>query len=433
MEDLENYYGRRFTRQQVPKEILKYASSQESMSKEGRFWICGRCHLPVSQNDQLPNGHVYCRKCIIFGRNESHSQLYFFPAKPFPVTNALEWQGQLTVYQEELSRQLLKYSNEKQRHLVHAVTGAGKTEMIYALIASYLNVGKWVCIASPRVDVCIELYRRLKRDFSCPISLMYGGAEPYQRSPLIIATTHQLLKFYKAFDLLIVDEVDSFPFEGNKMLQQGLISALKSTGELLYLTATSTKALDKKVANGEIEKLTLARRFHNQPLIVPRFKLMLHLEEQLQKQKIPYKLVKLIQNQRTTNYPLLIFYPIIEKGREFCQLLEGYFKEEKISYISSYSKERDQIVEDFRQGEFTILVTTTILERGVTFPGIDVFVILAQHKLFHSSSLIQIAGRVGRSLDRPTGQLLFIHQGVSLAMLKARKEIIAMNHEAYGE
>ena len=48
------------------------------------------------------------------------------------------------------------------------------------------------------------------KDFSCEIALLHGESEPYFRTPLVVATTHQLLKFYHAFDLLIVDEVDAF-------------------------------------------------------------------------------------------------------------------------------------------------------------------------------------------------------------------------------
>ena len=46
--------------------------------------------------------------------------------------------------------------------LVHAVTGAGKTEMIYQVVAKVINRGGAVCLASPRIDVCLELYKRLQ-------------------------------------------------------------------------------------------------------------------------------------------------------------------------------------------------------------------------------------------------------------------------------
>lgn len=74
-----------------------------------------------------------------------------------------------------------------------------------------------------------------------------------------------------------------------------------------------------------------------------------------------------------------------------------YFPKETIAHASSQSSNRMTIIEQFRQGQITILISTTILERGVTFPTVDVFVLLANHRLYTSSSLIQISGRVGRS------------------------------------
>ena len=50
----------------------------------------------------------------------------------------------------------------------------------------------------PRIDVCLELYKRLQNDFACEIALLHGESEPYFRTPLVVATTHQLLKFYQA-------------------------------------------------------------------------------------------------------------------------------------------------------------------------------------------------------------------------------------------
>ena len=85
-----------------------------------------------------------------------------------------------------------------------------------------------------------------------------------------------------------------------------------------------------------------------------------------------------------------------------------------------------QQVQAFRDRELTILISITILERGVTFPC----VVEANHKLFTKSSLIQIGGRVGRSMDRPTGQLIFFHDGINRSIKKAIKEVKEMNQEA---
>lgn len=48
----------------------------------------------------------------------------------------------------------------------------------------------------------------------------YHGREEKEAAneQLVICTTHQLLKYYQAFDLLIIDEIDSFPYAGNPQL-----------------------------------------------------------------------------------------------------------------------------------------------------------------------------------------------------------------------
>ena len=96
-----------------------------------------------------------------------------------------------------------------------------------------------------------------------------ANQEAYFHSPLVIATTHQLLKFYRAFDLLIVDEVDAFPYRQSNALSCGSSSSQRTRYEI-FLTATSTDELDKRVSKGELSRLSLPRRFHGNPLIVPQ-------------------------------------------------------------------------------------------------------------------------------------------------------------------
>ena len=127
---------------------------------------------------------------------------------------------------------------------------------------------------------------------------------------------------------------------------------------------------------------------------------------------------------------MLIFVSEIELGQRFTENVKKYFPEEKIGFVSSQTRDRLQIVEAFRKKEVTILASTTILERGVTFPFVDVFVLESNHRLFTKSALVQIAGRVGRSKERPTGELLFLSDGVTKEMKKAIKEIQEMNKEA---
>ena len=431
MIELQDCLGRMFTKAQLPAELQLYAQTLPAMKEEkGKLW-CNRCGQVVNkEKQQLPIGAYYCRSCVRLGRVRSDEKLYYFPQEEFPKANVLKWQGKLTEFQAKVSQGLVEAVTKRKDSLVHAVTGAGKTEMIYQVVAQVINQGGAVCLASPRIDVCLELYRRLKEDFDCNISLLHGESEAYSRSPLVIATTHQLLKFYRAFDLLIVDEVDAFPYVDNPMLYHAVHQAVKVEGTKIFLTATSTDELDKKVAKGELTRLSLPRRFHGNPLIVPQKIWLADFQKYLGQKKLVTKLRQFIQKQRKTGFPLLIFASEIRRGQELAEILQSNFPNEKVGCVASTTENRLEIVEKFRQKEITILVTTTILERGVTFPCVDVFVVEANHHLFSRSALVQIAGRVGRSTDRPTGELIFFHDGTTMAIEKAIKEIREMNQEA---
>lgn len=428
---IEDFYGRLITESQMTNDLKEIAQELPSIEKQNGRYQCFRCGSMIDQKLwKLSEEVLYCRACIQLGRIQSDQRLYAIAQQDFEGQEVLNWRGTLTSYQQEVSDGLIQAVKEKRNALVHAVTGAGKTEMMYQVVANAIKDGKAVCIATPRIDVCIELYRRMKEDFSCPISLLHGESEPYFRTPLVIATTHQLLKFYKAFDLLIIDEVDAFPYVDNPVLYKAAQNAIKKEGNTLYLTATSTDELDKKVKKKEVSRYSLPRRFHGNPLVVPEIKWVSKIRQKIEKGKIPHDLLQLIKQQRQTTYPLLLFVSEIELGKQLKDILTKYFSKEKLGFVSSKTEDRLRIVEEFRNREVSILVSTTILERGVTFPLVDVFVIESNHRLFTKSTLVQISGRVGRSKERPTGQLLFLADGITKAMKNAVKEIKEMNQEA---
>ena len=425
-----NYLGRLFTEEELTEEERQSAEKILSMKKDKGRLVCQRCNSLILEDWYLPIGAYYCRECLLMKRVRSDQDLYYFPQEDFPEQDVLKWRGQLTPLQDMVSKGLLQAVDNKEETLVHAVTGAGKTEMIYQVVAKVINAGGAVCLASPRIDVCLELYKRLQNDFSCDISLLHGESEPYFRTPLVVATTHQLLKFYQAFDLLIVDEVDAFPYVDNQMLYHSVKNSVKENGMRIFLTATSTDELDRKVRLGELKRLSLPRRFHGNPLIIPKPVWLSDFERYLDKGCLTPKLKSYIDKQRETTYPLLIFASEIEKGEKLKEVLQKEFPHEKIGFVSSVTEDRLEQVQAFRDGGLTILISTTILERGVTFPRVDVFVVEVNHRIFTKSSLIQIGGRVGRSMDRPTGELVFFHDGLNVSIKKAIKEIKQMNKEA---
>jgi late competence protein required for DNA uptake (superfamily II DNA/RNA helicase) len=94
------------------------------------------------------------------------------------------------------------------------VTGAGKTEMMFPLLEEVLSRGGRALVATPRRDVVLELAPRLAKAFpGTKLAVLYGGSEDrWSNAPLTLATTHQLLRFQEAFDLVLIDELDAFPY-----------------------------------------------------------------------------------------------------------------------------------------------------------------------------------------------------------------------------
>ncbi|MDY0405081.1 DEAD/DEAH box helicase family protein [Virgibacillus sp. 179-BFC.A HS] len=189
---------------------------------------------------------IYCRKCIEMGRVLACQPLYEWtsPTIHWPsIKDPCSWRGSLTAAQEYASNRLIQALHERGEMLVWAVCGAGKTEMLFPVITEALKQGKRICIATPRADVVRELKPRLLQAFpKVSIQALYGGSEDKTgTAQLIIATTHQLLRFKAAFDVMIIDEIDAFPYNKDASLPFASNRAKKTPSTTIYLTATPRK------------------------------------------------------------------------------------------------------------------------------------------------------------------------------------------------
>ncbi|WEV39131.1 helicase-related protein [Lactobacillus sp. ESL0680] len=426
MEDLTNLAGRQWVGGQED------FSTNTALTKIAAITAgrCNRCGAKVKA--RLPNGKKYCRACLNIGRIVEGDYLWRNQMKvDFPVSQdgGLTWTGELTSLQAQISQQLVSNFNRRQSTLVHAVTGAGKTEMLFALLAECLKLGQRACIATPRIDVVTELYPRLQAAFAQVEIGVYHGRK-YQEpglEQLTICTTHQLLKFYQAFDLLVIDEVDSFPYAGNDQLHFGAQKAVKESGVRVYLTATPTADLLTQVKLGQLQILKLNQRFHGGKLPVPKEKLF--LRSFLNRGKLHPKLLAAILAAIEEGHPLLLFVPRIEQISLYLAAIrrETELADVAVAGVYAADKKRLEKVEQFRQQQLQILVTTTILERGVTFKHVWVIILAADDQIYTPASLVQIDGRVGRAQDDTDGLVLFCYHKYTASLRSAMKQIKEMN------
>nr|WP_239585233.1 DEAD/DEAH box helicase family protein [Amphibacillus cookii] len=371
--------------------------------------------------------HAYCRKCINMGRVMACTPLYWWTG-PKPVwpqlAHPMVWSGQLTPAQQKASNCIYHAIKTGQASLlIHAVCGAGKTEMLFEGIAFALKSQKRICLATPRADVVRELLPRFEQAFlGVEIVGLYGGNGAHQQTgQLTIATTHQLLRYQHAFDVMIIDEVDAFPYHADPSLPYATKRAQTQQATTIYLTATPREKRLKRLPT-----IFVPVRYHGYPLPIPQLKIVPLFDHS-------HGLTSLwtwYKGRTDPNRQLLIFTATIKQANQLFPVIKRRYPDQRVMLVHANDAERIDKVRQFRDKQLDILITTTILERGVTFPSVDVVVLQADHHVFDQAALVQIAGRAGRDPKDPNGDVIFIYSGKTRAIAHAVRAIKRMNKKA---
>lgn len=375
----------------------------------------------------------YCRNCIMVGRVSMCTPLLSWtgPKVKWSSDNVLAWKGELSAGQKVASDSFCESIGRSGELLIWAVCGAGKTEVLFKGIEKALVDGLRVCIATPRTDVVLELAPRLKRVFpNTSIASYYGGSEERDiPAQLVISTTHQLYRFKQAFNIMIVDEVDAFPYSYDKTLQHAVSYAAHSDAFHLYLSATPFRKIKRAVKLGQLPCVKIPKRFHGFPLPEPKMLWSGEWKKRLERGKLSSPFLNWLAIQADCGRRAMVFVPSVSIIEKVTSLIRQHVNV-PVDYVHAEDPLRKEKVEQFRNEEIQFLVTTTILERGITVPFLDVAVFGTDHEVFSESALVQMAGRSGRSKEDPNGKVLFFHYGKSLSMLSAIKHIRKMNEEA---
>lgn len=379
----------------------------------------------------------YCLQCLNFGKLRTCDLLYHLPTSEVKADWAtphsyLAWDGQLSVQQARASKEICQTYQAGGQRLVWAVTGAGKTEMIFQAVDLALMEGKKVALATPRIDVANELTPRFKAAFpTIPIQLLHGQSEEaYANHPLTICSTHQLIRFKEAFDLLIIDEIDAFPYDGDPMLYAASQRAVKTQGAQILLTATPNAGQERAIKDGRISVSILPARYHRHSLPVPVHKWVGDWQRSIHQGKVPAIFRRILNQLLNKQRRILIFMPNIELMLAFVKICRQFFADYKFESVSAKDPDRIQKVQAMREGAYDFLFSTTILERGVTFANIDVIVLGSEDQTFTTAALVQISGRVGRKPKWSTGNIYFLHYGKTKASIAAIKQIKDLNRQA---
>ncbi|MDW7675467.1 MAG: DEAD/DEAH box helicase family protein, partial [Bacillota bacterium] len=418
--------------------------------------VCVRCgtstNIETMSCIDCNGSCFYCEECQTMGESKLCRPLYGVTGNSLgPKDEEMQVIPQLcfslTKAQQDASEEVLEFVEleERREALVWAVCGAGKTEVSFAAISQVLQQGGRVLFAIPRRDVVLELLPRLEKAFpQVEIIALYGGSQgKYAPAQLVVATTHQVIRFYRQFDLVVLDEVDAYPYKDNQMLHYAVWRAKKEGGKIIFMSATPSKEMYQKAKKGKMKLIHIPARHHGYPVPEPVILTGNHCKVQ-QDGKVVFskEVLKFIHKTIEGDLAqLFIFTPSVylteQVGKSLKHRLQlppfNDFAGEWVAYSHSRDPERDEKRIGFAAGEYPVLVSTTIMERGITMARANVLVLFANYqKIFDEGTLVQMAGRAGRSGIYPNGKVMFVGDKPSAAMEEAVARIKEQNQEAQG-
>ncbi len=333
--------------------------------------------------------------------------------------------------------------------LVWAVCGAGKTEIAFEGLALAVGAGLKAVFAVPRRDVVVEVAERAQAAFpQISVTALYSGAEhPKSLGQLVVATTHQLIRFSGYFDLAILDEADAFPYAGSAVLHRALGRAVKPCGLKVYMTATPVPAMIQAARRGKVHLITVPVRHHGYPVPVPQ--VILCRQHLVPKQRrdstarggyrgrfsdlnLPPQFWLKLKESLAAGSRVFVFVPRIWLVEAVAGEIRGCPELAGVPVFAAHSRnpKRDRHRELFQKTAPSVMVATSILERGITVPKADVIVAYAHDDLYDARALIQMAGRSGRDASYPTGKVYFIAAAETKAIRWAVECLQEINEDA---
>ena len=373
---------------------------------------CQRCNNEDSRYFYKGHRGYYCRKCVKFSRILISEDL---EQKTYDINSGVDeyrFSFSLTKRQKEASSRCLQYLKDSDV-LLYCVTGAGKTEIVIESIAYYLSLGLRVCYAISRKEVVIELEKRFRKIFvKADVVAVYGGHHEKITGDLIVCTNHQLYRYYHTFDLLILDEVDAFPLKGDETLMNISLNSCK--GRIIFSTATVDAYLSNILKKRNYRKVELFVRPSLLPMVIPK---IIYLNKYLSILFLVY-LLNRIKSQ------CIIFVSSKRICRYLYYILKNMYS---ITYVYSDLNDRDLNISSFKNKKYQFIVSTTVLERGVTISGIDV-IIMDYDNIFDQSNLIQMLGRINRGVSNNDGKAYILTDSINRKLIDTIKYLKEANN-----
>ena len=318
---------------------------------------------------------------------------------PFKLTKA-----QLRVL-EEIDNDM--ESSKPMNRLLQGDVGSGKT--VVAIIAAYKAVksGYQMTIMAPTAILAsqhMEEFSKILDKFGIRCELLISGITKKKKDDIlnrlkegeidVLIGTHAILEenvVFKNLGLVVTDEQHRFGVK-----QRKIISEKGNNPDILVMTATPIPRTLALILYGDLDISIIDELPPNRKKI-DTFAVTKGMEERVN---------NFIKKQINEGRQAYIVCPLVEENEEInaksvIELAEKYkndiFKEYKVEYMHGKMrpKEKDSIMEAFKNGEIDILISTTVIEVGVNVPNASIMIVENAER-FGLAQLHQLRGRVGR-------------------------------------
>ena len=299
--------------------------------------------------------------------------------------------------------------------LLQGDVGSGKTIIARFAIEAIISNGAQAAVLAPTSILAEQHFRTLSALLTASgsansdeIALLIGSTPQKERRVLleslssgktkVIVGTHALLEDPVIFDnlqLAVIDEQHRFGVDQrNQLKQKG------NSPHLLVMTATPIPRSLALTIYGDLDVSVIDE------MPVGRQPVETHLLQPGERKKA----YEMIRSQIKNGFQAFIVYPMIEGEddedytaavNEYERLSKTIFPDLKLGLMHGKLKpaEKDKVMQSFRDQDYDILVSTTVIEVGVDIPN-AVIVLIEGADHFGLAQLHQIRGRVGRNSDK---------------------------------
>lgn len=293
--------------------------------------------------------------------------------------------------------------------LLQGDVGSGKT-VVAALAARQAAVAGYQTAIMAPTEILARQHAKTLADllepFGVTVGLLIGSVKGQAREQLyqgiengsvaVVVGTHALIQGAVAFNNLgfvVIDEQHRFGVEQ----RQKLLNKANTMPHLLAMTATPIPRSLALTLYGELEVSILSEKPANRKPIITKIvnpasvpTVYKHIDEQISGGRQAYIICSLIDDNPDNDLKSV--------QAEYKKLKNSVFTHRKIGLLHGKLKpaEKEQVMQDFKDNKYDILVSTTVVEVGVDVPNATLMMIENADR-FGLSQLHQLRGRVGRS------------------------------------